>query len=100
MQIQNKLDNLTNRLNNLRDSNNKIILECINDKDSDSYYHLIKVLNRFNEVIDKSDAIGIPKDYIDTYIKKYNCKVGLEFFIIDNGNKTPTIPLIHTYNYN
>ena len=100
MQIQKKIDNLCYRLKTLKDNNNKIVLECINDYDNNKYYHLIKVLDIFNNVIDTSDAIDIPKESINKYIKKYNCKINLEFFDINNGIKTPHIALINNYKYN
>lgn len=89
-----RLDNINKRLKILKDSNNRIVLECItNFEDNKSeLYHILKVVNRFNEVIEIVEIQDDkPSKYIDKLSDKYNCNIDLEFYNIVNNQKIRTI---------
>lgn len=91
--IKNKLDSINKRLNQLNNSNNRIILEFITnfDNNNSELYHIIKVVNRFNEVIYSVEVKDKPSKYIDDLIDKYRCNVDLEFYNIVDNQKIRTI---------
>lgn len=91
--IKNKLDSINKRLNQLNNSNNRIILEFITNLEGNSseLYHIIKVVNRFNEVLYSVEVKDKPSKYIDDLIDKYRCNVDLEFYNIVDNQKIRTI---------
>lgn len=91
--IKNKLDSINKRLNQLNNSNNRIILEFITnfDNNNSELYHIIKVVNRFNEIIYSVEVKDKPSKYIDDLIDKYRCNVDLEFYNIVDNQKIRTI---------
>ena len=91
--IKNKLDSINKRLNQLNNSNNRIILEFITnfDNNNSELYHIIKVVNRFDEVIYSVEVKDKPSKYIDDLIDKYRCNVDLEFYNIVDNQKIRTI---------
>lgn len=83
------INKIQQRLTNLDNSNNKIILEVITDLESKqgNISYILKVVNRTNEILYQEEIIGVPREYITRAINKYNCKVELDFYNIINGKK-------------
>ena len=79
--IQNRLDSINKRLNELNNNNNKIILEFITDfRDNKSdVYHKIKVVNIFDDVLYEVEVKDKPNKYLDNLIDKYKCNVNIKF---------------------
>ena len=84
------INKLHQRLTNLDNSNNKIVLEVITDLESTkkNLWYILKVINRTNKVIHQEEINGIPREYITNAINQYKCKIELEFYNIINGKKT------------
>jgi len=91
--IKNRLNSINKRIKQLDDSNYRIILECITNLEGNNseLYHIIKVVNRFNEVIYSVDVKDKPSKYIDDLSDKYRCKIDLEFYNIVDNQKIRTI---------
>ena len=92
--IKNRLNSINKRIKQLDDSNYRIILECITNLEGNNseLYHIIKVVNRFNEVIYSVDVKDDkPSKYIDDLSDKYRCKIDLEFYNIVDNQKIRTI---------
>ena len=92
--IKNRLDTINKRLKHLDNSNYRIVLECISNLEgtNSELYHKIRVVNRFNEVIELIDVSDDkPSKYLDRLSDKYRCKIDLEFYDIVDNQKVRTI---------
>lgn len=69
-----KLDAILKRIDKLNVSGLQLILEMITDINNDNVelYFCIKVLDRYNRVIQEDKITNTPKEYIEKYIDKYN----------------------------
>ncbi len=88
-----KIDNYFKRLDRLNQKGVKVVLDMITDIQENKLYHKIKVLDKNNNVIQEDTINGNPREYIDTYIKKYGITPRLDFYNLING-KLEYIPTL------
>lgn len=92
--VKNKLDTINKRLNQLRDKNNKIVLEFITNLEGNNseLYHILKVVNSNNQIIYSIEVKDDkPSKYISDLVDKYKCNIDYEFYNIVNNQKIRTI---------
>lgn len=100
MQVKNRLQKLTHKLQELDNKTTKIVLEDITDTESYTTdedgnklyanYNQITIYDRYNNIIEQTDFIKDkkPADILDAYYKKYRgAVVDLQFYNLINGVK-------------
>ena len=83
--ISQRVNNIFKRMDTLDLSNLKVILDFISDLDNNRLYYVIKVVDKYNKVIQSDTIYGTPRDFINKYTEKYNQIPRLDFYNIVNG---------------
>jgi len=87
--IKRQLESINKRIHKLNLDNMQLVLDTIIDIDSDysNLYYKIKVLDRYNNVVEQTDYIyDRPAKYINDFVERYNLAPKLDYYEVINGD--------------
>lgn len=80
-----RLDDIFKRLDELNAKGLQLVLDMITNLDEGGITFKIKVLDRFNTIIQEENIPDVPREYLDKYIDQYKIQPKLNLYYIKNG---------------